>query len=78
MKPIDQRRSEAAARQKKYNLASVEDKLAKLDRLFGVGLGAARERKKLAKELELRDAEIAAAANKREKREKRENTKRSD
>lgn len=74
MKNIDQRRAEAALRQKKYDLASVEDKLAKLDRLFGMGLGAARERKKLAKEFELRDAAIAAA---NAKREKRETTKRS-
>jgi hypothetical protein len=41
------RQEEAAERQTEYDKLSVKDKLAKLDTLFGVGLGAEKQRAKL-------------------------------
>ena len=45
-------REKAEAMQAEYNKLSVEEKIAKLDRLLGEGVGAKRQRARLAKLLE--------------------------
>lgn len=49
---LDKRRAEALERQTSYDTVPAKDKLARLDRMFGVGLGAKKERAKLIKALE--------------------------
>lgn len=47
MKVRDQRKNEANERQKEYSSLSVKEKIAILDKRLGVGIGAAKERKRL-------------------------------
>lgn len=51
------KRAEAKERQEGYNNLSAEEKIAKLDRKFGVGLGAAKERAKIASPVSVVKAE---------------------
>lgn len=52
MKRIEQKRKEAQERQEKYNNLSIKEKIAKLDKKFGKGIGAKKERAKLRKRKE--------------------------
>lgn len=52
MKTQDQKRSEAQARQAAYDTLTNEQKLILLDKAFGPGKGAARERARLTKRKE--------------------------
>lgn len=49
MKHIDVKQDEAKVRQAAHSSLTVEQKIAKLDAMFGPGLGAKKERAKLAK-----------------------------
>jgi len=49
MKTKDKKKKEAEERQSKYDSLSPEQKLSKLDQLFGKGMGAKKEREKLKK-----------------------------
>jgi len=51
------KRASAAARAEGYMKLSPQQKLARLDVAFGVGLGAARERDRLNKLLQLKESE---------------------
>tara|TARA_Y100000310_G_scaffold318720_1_gene373120 strand:+ start:2212 stop:2466 length:255 start_codon:yes stop_codon:yes gene_type:complete len=62
---LQARREEALARQGARNKRSPVEQLAHLDEMFGPGLGAVRERKRLAAAIE--DAEHAAIRRKRAK-----------
>jgi len=46
---IEKRQKEAIIRQEAYAKLTVPEKIAQLDKLFGVGLGAKKVRMKLAK-----------------------------
>lgn len=60
--PKEQKREAAKVRQAAYDKLSVKQKLARLDNLFGEGLGAKRERARLVKtERKLEAAEVAEA-----------------
>ncbi len=52
MKPREQRREEAQARQARYDALSAEQKLAELDAKFGPGQGARKQRERLQAVLE--------------------------
>lgn len=52
MKQLNQLQDEAAARKEAYSKLSPQQKLDSLDRRLGAGVGAARERTKLEKQLE--------------------------
>ena len=47
MKSLEIRQNEAEERQVAYSKLSVKEKIAKLDKKFGKGLGAKKERAKL-------------------------------
>ncbi len=49
MKHIDVKQAEAKVRQEVHDALTVAERIAKLDALFGPGLGAKKERAKLAK-----------------------------
>ena len=51
-KTIEQKRNEAKERQEKYNNLSIKERIAKLDKKFGKGIGAKKERTKLRKRKE--------------------------
>jgi hypothetical protein len=52
MKPKAQKREEAEIRLKAYQAMTVAEKLAELDRKFGPGQGASKQRARLAAESE--------------------------
>lgn len=45
------KRDEGAVRQAAYDKLSVQEKIARLDRVFGTGLGAVKQRARLTKQL---------------------------
>lgn len=47
----ERKRNEAKERQEKYDKLTIEQKIDKLDMMFGKGLGATKERAKLQKKL---------------------------
>ena len=51
-KNIKQKQSEAQERQEKHNNLSIKEKIDKLDKRLGAGIGAKKEREKLSKKLE--------------------------
>lgn len=61
----------AKARQAEADQRTPEQQLANLDRLFGPGQGAAKERAKLARRIEARDAERAEKERLRSLKEKK-------
>lgn len=48
-----EKRIEAARRQAQYDALTVEEKIAKLDKQFGKGKGAVKQRKKLKAQLKI-------------------------
>ena len=52
MKSRSIRKEEAITRQKEYNKLTIEQKIARLDEKYGKGLGAKKERERLALKLE--------------------------
>ena len=66
------RRDAADDRQAEYDSLSASEKIAKLDKLLGVGLGAKKERARLAGKL---GAETAIQAEKSVKKEKKQTKK---
>jgi hypothetical protein len=51
----NRRAEEAIARQEKFNELTLEQRIAKLDKMFGKKKGAAKERAKIVKQIEKRD-----------------------
>ena len=53
-----EKKSNAADRQKEYDSLSTEDKVSKLDKTLGVGIGASKQRCKLRQTIEVKSVEI--------------------
>lgn len=51
----NRRAEEAKVRQTKFDALTFEQRIAKLDKIFGRGKGAVKERAKIAKQIEKRD-----------------------
>jgi hypothetical protein len=49
---LEDRKASAKERQLEYNRLTIQERIARLDKKFGKGLGAAKERAKLQKKLE--------------------------
>jgi len=60
----DRKRSEAEARNAAWAALSFEDQLASLDKTFGKGNGAAKQRAKIASKISARDAAVKTGATK--------------
>lgn len=81
-KSLEQKKTEAAARQEAYNALTPAQKLERLDKAFGAGKGAARERARIAKKMAKPSGETAPATadpvtSKPEKSEKKGKGKKS-
>ena len=63
MKTLEQKRDEAVIRQQAYDALTTEQKIERLDRAFGVGKGAVRERARLSAPKEIAPAAIPCIAD---------------